>query len=145
VRELGSVKQALAEARELYAQIEQHGIACASPKQLARASEDRHLALTSVAFLRAIEVYIEGGGGSRGSYMVLDPAGELVLASKRGRELPHRAENLAKRQEILEIALRPGTRCDFAVTPVAVRPLPTDESWYETAWAARSRGEVYGK
>lgn len=145
VRELGTVKQALAEARALVAEIEERGIACTSPKQLARASEDRHLALTSVAFLQAIEAYIEGGGGSRGGYMILDPNGELVLSSKRGQELPHRAESMAKRQEILELALQPGALCDFAVTPVSVRPLPRDDSWYETTWAAWNRGDVYAE
>jgi succinate dehydrogenase/fumarate reductase flavoprotein subunit len=143
VRELGAVKAALAEARTLHERISEQGIACTSPKQLARASEDRHLALTSIAFLRAIEAYIEGGGGSRGGYMILDAAGDVALESKRGRELPHRSENLAKRQEILELALVPDSLCDFAVEPVAVRPLPEDDSWYETAWAAWNRGEIY--
>jgi hypothetical protein len=76
--------------------------------------------------------------------MILDPDGEVALESKRGRELPHRSENLAKRQEILELSLVPGTRCDFAVQAVPVRPLPEDSSWYETTWAAWSRGEIYG-
>ncbi|MBT7299651.1 MAG: FAD-binding protein, partial [Victivallales bacterium] len=143
VRDLATVRQALAEARALCQKIAERGIACTSPKQLARASEDRHLALTSVAFLQAIEAYIEGSGGSRGGYMILDPAGDVALQSKRGRELPHRSENLAKREEILELALAPGTLCDFAVTPVPVRPLPNDDSWYETTWAAWNRGEIY--
>ncbi|MBT7166663.1 MAG: hypothetical protein HN904_28025, partial [Victivallales bacterium] len=143
VRDLATVRQALAEARALCEEIAERGIACTSPKQLARASEDRHLALTSVAFLQAIEAYIEGSGGSRGGYMILDPAGDVALQSKRGRELPHRSENLAKREEILELALAPGTLCDFAVTPVPVRPLPNDDSWYETTWAAWNRGEIY--
>ena len=143
VRDLGMVKDALAEARALYERISEEGISCTSPKQLARASEDRHLALTSIAFLQAIEAYIEGGGGSRGGYMVLDPDGDVALESKRGRELPHRSENLEKRQEILEISRVPGTLCDFAVETVSVRPLPEDDSWYETTWAAWSRGEIY--
>ena len=143
VRDLATVRQALAEARALCKEIAERGISCTSPKQLARASEDRHLALTSVAFLQAIEVYIEDGGGSRGGYMILDPAGDVALQSKRGCELPHRSENLAKREEILELALLPGTLCDFAVTPVPVRPLPDDDSWYETTWAAWNRGEIY--
>ena len=143
VRDLATVRAALGEARALCREIAERGIACASPRQLARASEDRHLALTSVAFLRAIEAYIEGGGGSRGGYMILDPEGDLALASARGRELPHRSENLAKRGEILEMSLVPGSLCDFAVAPVPVRPLPEDDSWYETTWAAWNRGEIY--
>ncbi|MDX9978839.1 MAG: FAD-binding protein [Lentisphaeria bacterium] len=143
VRDPVLVREALAEARALCADIAERGIACTSPKQLARASEDRHLALASVAFLQALDAYIAGGGGSRGGYMILDPAGERTVPVKQGRELPHRAENLAKRQEILEVALRPGTLCDFSVVPVPVRPLPEDDSWYETTWAAWSRGDIY--
>ena len=98
------------------------------------------LALTSVAFLRAIEAYIEGGGGSRGGYMVLDPAGDRTLELPDGTVLRYRSENKDKRGEILELAWDGGQ--DFEVHGVAVRPLPTDTSWFETVWNAWSSGEI---
>ncbi|MDD4540019.1 MAG: oxidoreductase, partial [Lentisphaeria bacterium] len=143
IRSLAGAKQALADARALYARICSEGFQCQSPKQLPQAVENKWLALASVAFLQAIVSYIEQGGGSRGAYMVLDEKGALTVDSKRGRELRHREENASKRQEILEVQLRPGTLCDFAVRVDKVRPLPNDDSWYETTWAQWNRGEVF--
>lgn len=144
VRELKTVRRGLKEAKELCAAISERGISCASPKQLTRAGEDRLLALTSVAFLEALVYYIENGGGSRGGYMVLDAEGDLTVDSKRGSELRHRAENLSKRDEILEVALVVGGLTEFEITPVPVRPLPEDDSWYETTWAAWNEGRIVG-
>jgi len=73
--------------------------------------------------------------------MVLDPKGDLAVPTKRGTELPHRSENLAMRNEILETSLAgPG---DFRVEPIQVRPLPQDDSWYETTWRQWLSGEIF--
>ncbi len=143
VRSLPVVEEALAEARELCLTIAAQGIRCGSSRHLPKATQDKWLALTSVVFLEALRAYLTGGGGSRGAFMVLDPAGELTVATQKGPILRHRAEDLAKRREILEVAVTPQTVCDVCVTPVPVRPLPTDESWFETTWAAFARGEVF--
>jgi len=45
------------------------------------------------------------------------------------------------RGEILETALGEDGR--FRVTPVPVRPLPEDDSWYETTWQAWAEGRVF--
>ena len=143
VRSLSVVEQALAEARQMCHSIAARGIRCASARDLPRTTQDKWLALTSVAFLETLRAYIVHGGGSRGAYMVLDPAGELAGATRNGPVLRHRAENLALRAEILETVLEEGTLCDFRVTPVPVRPLPVDDSWFETTWAAYHRGDVF--
>jgi hypothetical protein len=65
------------------------------------------------------------------------------VETQHGPGLRHRAENLAQRGEILEVALVPQTVCEVRVTAVPVRPLPADESWFETTWAAFGRGEVF--
>ncbi|MFA4943718.1 MAG: FAD-binding protein [Lentisphaeria bacterium] len=135
VRAAPVVEQALQEAKDLFAAIRARGIRCPDRKTLLRALEDRHLALTSIAFLEALRHYIAHGGGSRGGYMILDAAGSLWVESQRGRELPHRPENLALRREILEIRQRDAAPGEFSVRPVPVRPLPRDESWFETVWA----------
>ena len=101
------------------------------------------MALSSIAFLEAIRYYIENGGGSRGGFMILDDAGDLAVESKRGTELRHRSENLEKRKEILEIRLADGSGEAFDVTPVPVRPLPEDDSWFETTWAAWNEGHIF--
>ncbi len=143
VRSLVWAEDGLREARTLYRRILEHGIRCADRHQLVRATEDRHLALTSIACLEALCFYIRNGGGSRGGFMVLDDAGQLTVDSRRGRELRHRAENLDKRHEILEIRLASGTQDQFDVSPVPVRPLPQDDSWFETVWAAWNEGLIF--
>ncbi|NLF19498.1 MAG: FAD-binding protein [Lentisphaerae bacterium] len=143
VRSLPVVEAALREARDLCRQIAADGIHCTTPRDLPRATQDKWLALTSVAFLEALRAYIERGGGSRGASMVLDPAGSLSVATRHGAILPHRPECLAHRGEILEVSLVEGSLCDVATVPVPVRPLPVDASWFETTWAAFCRGEIY--
>ena len=73
--------------------------------------------------------------------MILDEAGDLAVKTKRGSELPHRSENMALRGEVLETRLAADGH--FAVTPVPVRPLPNDDSWYETTWREWLKGEIF--
>ena len=143
VRSLPAARQGLKEAKDLYARILRNGIRCRDTRALARITEDKHLALASIAFLEALRSYIENGGGSRGGFMILDEKGDLTVDSKRSSELRHRSENTEKRMEILEVQAVDGHPGEFAVTPVAVRPLPKDDSWYETTWAAWSDGRIY--
>ena len=75
--------------------------------------------------------------------MILDEAGELAVVSRRGRELAHRPENREKRGEILEVALEDARIPAFRVNPVQVRPLPEDDSWFETTWAAYGEGRIH--
>ena len=144
LRSLDGAKKALAEAKALYRRILSEGFDCtASPRLLQQAMENRWLALTSVAFLQAIVSYIEQGGGSRGAYMVLDEQGSLDVVAAGKHCLRHRPENLEKRKEILELCLKPGSDCEFDVTSVPVRPLPTDDSWFETTWADFEKGKIF--
>jgi hypothetical protein len=140
LRSLTGARQALREAKELHSRISRHGLRASSHRALARTTQDRMLALTSVAFLRAIVAYIEGGGGSRGAYMVLDPAGDREVALPDGSVLRYRSENPAKRGEILELAWDGSD--DFAVRAVPVRPLPEDTSWFETVWREWGAGGI---
>ena len=119
------------------------GFDCGSLKELTRAVETKWLALTSVAFLQAIVSYIERGGGSRGAFMVLDDDGDLDVLAGGVRCMRHRSENMEARKEILEVALKTGTSCDFDVTAVSVRPLPEDDSWFENTWADFADGRIF--
>lgn len=143
VRSLKTTEAALTAANTLFKAICQDGIHCADRKLLARATEDKLMALSSLAFLEAIRYYIETDGGSRGGYMILDDRGDLTVDSKRGKELRHRSENKEKRQEILEIWQVEGTPGVFQVQPVPVRALPKDDSWFETTWADWLHGRIF--
>jgi len=141
IRSVATIGDAVNGAKALYARIAKDLIRVRSRDEIPAAIQNIHLCLTHIAFLQTIKALIERGGGSRGGYMVLDPKGDLAVATKRGTELPHRSENLEMRKEILETTLAgPG---DFAVEPIPVRPLPQDDSWYETTWRQWLAGEVF--
>ena len=75
--------------------------------------------------------------------MVLDENGDLDVQVAGNQCLRHRSENMSARNEILELSLRKGTDCDFDVAAVPVRPLPTDDSWFENTWADFANGRIF--
>ena len=131
VRSPERVREALGDARKLLKRVK-GGLRTMGPEQLPEAVQNHHLCLTHVAFLTAIDDLLSRGGGSRGAYMVLDREGNLVVETAQGARLPHRAENLEMRKEIIEVRLN--QRGEFDAWPTAVRPLPEDDSWYENTW-----------
>ena len=137
------VAEALSDARKLRRRIRKGGIRLGSAAELNTAFQNELLCLTHIAFLTTIRTYIERGGGSRGGYLVAADDGDLMVKTKKGEELAHRAENMEMRKEILETVLGPDD--EVHSTPVEVRPLPQDESWYETTWQDWREGLVYDK
>lgn len=141
IRAADAIDGAVSDAKNLWAGLAARGMSLASRADLPAALQNLHLCLTHIAFLQTIQALIARGGGSRGGYMVLDEEGDLAVKTKRGTELPHRSENTEMRKEVLETRLAgPG---DFEVRPVAVRPLPQDDSWYETTWRQWLEGEIF--
>jgi succinate dehydrogenase/fumarate reductase flavoprotein subunit len=140
VRRPDAVQDALRNARAQLRRVQKKGIRLSEKKHLNVAFQNEHLCLTHVAFLETIAAYIRRGGGSRGGYMVADEEGELTIDSERGEDCPHRAENRDMRGEILETVLCGDGQ--FEVYPVDVRPLPKDNSWYETVWRDWREGRV---
>ena len=132
VRGEEAVSQALSEARAQLRRVRKEGIQLSDKRHLNVAFQNEHLCLTQIAFLETIQFYIERGGGSRGGYMVATDDGELTVDTERGSQCPHRPENEEMRGEILETVLRDDVQ--FEVYPVEVRPLPEDESWFESVW-----------
>lgn len=110
------------------------------PAQLPRAYQNEHLALTAAAVLSTIEDLIVRDGGSRGAYMIIDRSGDRLVETRSGTSLPHRSENIAMRDEIVEVRWD-GGKIRPQVTPV--RPLPADDSWYETTWQDWRTGEIF--
>jgi succinate dehydrogenase/fumarate reductase flavoprotein subunit len=90
--------------------------------------------LTHTIYLDALREYLEKGGRSRGSYLVLDPTGEKPAPTleDRWRFALSAADDFAG-TKILEIRLGPdGTTVKDWVD---VRPLPANDGWFETIWA----------
>jgi len=133
IRSADGVREALADAKRLRARIAREGMRVGSVWEIRRAAQNEHLCLTHVAFLEAMNAYISAGGGSRGACVILDPTGDRRIPLPGGEELCFRSENVEMRNEILEVRLN--ERGAFEVTAVPVRPLPEDDSWYETTWA----------
>jgi succinate dehydrogenase/fumarate reductase flavoprotein subunit len=109
-------------------------------KEIPTVLQNRHLALAHAAYLDAIRAYLEKGGGSRGSYLVLDPKGEPVLemlgASWRYKGDPEKLKNLT-----LETLLQPDGRFTSQWRPC--RPLPEEDSWFETVWGRYVDGSIF--
>ena len=142
IRSLPGVTQALNEAKRLRAKLQEGGMCLAAKSDLVTAIQNDHLCLTHIAFLEALKTLIERGGGSRGSYMIVDEDGDHTLETKKGAVMRYRSENLEMRQEILETRLTESG--EFDVQPVPVRPLPQDDSWYETTWNDWMVGKIFG-
>ncbi|MCE5218854.1 FAD-binding protein [bacterium] len=141
VRSREGVEKALREAEVLCERIATVGQKLHRREQLVAALENEHLCRTHLAFLTALQNLIERGGGSRGAYVVLDEEGDRVVATPKGESLRHRSENLPMRQEVLEVHAEDGRHFKALVTPV--RPLPEDDSWYETTWREWREGTVF--
>jgi len=140
VRTPEGVRRALADAQKLARRVKA-GMRADGVEELPQAVQNHHLCLTHVAFLTALSDLLERGGGSRGAYVVVDRTGNSVMETVKGPRLPHRPENVAMRQEIIEVRLKPGG--GFEAWPTPVRPLPEDESWYETTWQEWREKRIY--
>ncbi|MGD2122546.1 MAG: FAD-binding protein, partial [Gemmatimonadota bacterium] len=99
------------------------------------------LALTHLVYLEAIHGYLQAGGGSRGSALVLDNQGE-VPSPALGDRWRFRRADLGGRteQEILEVWLE--GPAEVATCWVPVRPLPAGEGWFEEVWREFREGRV---
>jgi len=71
MRELRTARRALKEAVELYRLIQKNGLSAPGKRALVWAIQAEHLALTSIAYLKAIVELLRLGSGSRGSHLVV--------------------------------------------------------------------------
>ena len=90
------------------------------------------MALTHAVYLESIYEYIRKGGGSRGSYLVVDPEGLVVHESLDPEWKIKMGSDAATENKIQEINVDP----DFACHKnwVEPRPIPTEKHWFETLW-----------
>ncbi len=132
IRSLAKVKPAVQAAWELYARMKEQ-MKVPSAKALPAAFRNLDLCLTHALYLEAIAEYLERGGKSRGSYLVMDAAGKKPC-DQLGDEWKFslsQADDFVN-QKILEIWLDE----NFKVKKqwVEVRPIPQEEAWFETVW-----------
>jgi succinate dehydrogenase/fumarate reductase flavoprotein subunit len=147
IRRLELCRSALEKARNLYMKLRAGQVRIEKRSDLVDAIRAEHLALTAVAFLEAIAEYIEAGGGSRGSFMVMREGGDaihpdLVDPSTR-RPFAFIAENEDLRGTIAEVELTSLDHGDFSFRRVPIRAIPARDDAFEVAWAVYRSGQVY--
>ncbi|MGD1041695.1 MAG: FAD-binding protein [Sedimentisphaerales bacterium] len=139
IREINDARNALSQAVALVNRIKEECISINSPKDIPAAVRAEHLALASVAYLKAIITLLEQGSGSRGSYLVLSPDGVHIA----GTELKYKQENEGLRNSILRIEYDPELQDLFRCETVAPRPVPTEHKAFEPAWKDYRQGKIY--
>jgi succinate dehydrogenase/fumarate reductase flavoprotein subunit len=137
IRETKAVIQAIKEA---YAQVKKFPkMKIKDVKEIPEAMKNMHLGLAHAAYLEAVLFYLKNGGGSRGSYMVMDKKGMPVLKGILD-EWRYKVENVSFRNKMLETVLR-GNK--FVNAFSKKRPLPEEESWFENVWGDYLKGKVF--
>lgn len=129
IRKAGWITEALRRSEADLRQLEAGEFKLKNKCELTTFFQHRQLLLTQIAVLKSIDVYLERGGGSRGSYLVLDDAGEPIENFDPGWRF--RPEKLELRTEILEYLYQEGKH---HTQWVPVRAIPPDEFWFEKVW-----------
>ena len=149
IRQLETAKSAAEKARNLCKKLRAGEIKLEKRSDLVKAIRAEHLSLAQVAFLDAIAEYIQSGGGSRGSFMVMREDGDGIHPSlvdpNTQRPFAFVAENEELRKTIAEVSIDSADEATFKFERVQVRPIPSRDDAFELAWTAYRTGEVYKK
>ncbi len=136
-RELAAARQ---EAWRQVRELEDKGCRFQGVTGLAEALRNRQLCFAHAVYLEAIEQAVASGSGSRGSTLVLEPTGTPAHA-ELGEQWRFASEDQSYRECVLETAVEPDGKVKSQW--VGRRPIPREKGWFETAWAAFNRGEIY--
>jgi succinate dehydrogenase/fumarate reductase flavoprotein subunit len=139
IRNPQELEAAVGEARAQWQRIESEGCRAAGP-ELREAWTTRQLCFAHLVYLEAVRFAVASGAGSRGSSVVLSPEGTRAH-ERLVPEWSFAPPNAEFREQVLETA----ATLDGTVhsTWVPRRPLPKTDAWFETAWAAYRKGEIY--
>ncbi|MHC4482953.1 MAG: FAD-binding protein [Planctomycetota bacterium] len=147
IREIGDARKALTEAVESYEKIQHEGFKLEDAKDIITAIQAEHLALSSIAYLKAIVELLEQGSGSRGSYLVLAKDGiEIhpnIIDKDTGEPLIFKPESEMLRNSILRIKYEPQATELFTCENIPVRKAPSDKKAFEPAWQDYREGKIY--
>ncbi len=141
IRSLGEAKKALAECIEELAAFEVKTVT-GQDWELVEAFRNRDILITQIVYLKAIIEFISNGGRSRGSYLVSDEEGILPLD-----KLPDAFKfsldsgDLLKKACVISMELK-DSKPEFNVDWEDIRPIPTEDNWFENVWGAYRRGEI---
>jgi succinate dehydrogenase/fumarate reductase flavoprotein subunit len=102
------------------------------------------LCLTHAVYLEALAAYLSAGGRSRGGALVLDPAGIACGAGldEQWRFARHAGDAEVDRQ-VLELRYEAAGK--VRTEWVDVRPIPSEDGWFEQAWLDYRTGRVFSE
>jgi succinate dehydrogenase/fumarate reductase flavoprotein subunit len=132
IRHPEKIKEAIKEAWSLYSRLKKES-KVASSEELLDAFKNLDLCLTHALYLEAIGEYLEKGGKSRGSYLVVDPDGYKPCEALGDEwKFSLNKEDASVSQKILEIHLDENS--NVKKQWVDVKPIPKGETWFENVW-----------
>jgi succinate dehydrogenase/fumarate reductase flavoprotein subunit len=141
IREKSRVESAVKAAWDQYRRMRQ-AVRVESCNQLPAAFRNLDICLTHALYLEAILEYLEQGGQSRGSYLVMDGQGEVpseTLGVEWAFSLANPEDGGKAETQILEIRLN---KNKVEKEWVEVRPIPDEDQWFENVWNAYMRDEI---
>jgi len=147
IRKLKNAEKALQEAIDFYKHIKTEGLRVKNARDLIDAVQAEHLALSSVAYLKAVVELLKSGSGSRGSHLVLSDGGIEVHPDIKdpdtGKCLKFLPENQALRNSIIRVVFDKTAPDLFTCQTIPVRPAPTDRKAFEPAWTDYRERKIF--
>ncbi|MBN2377818.1 MAG: FAD-binding protein [Sedimentisphaerales bacterium] len=147
IRETESTQKALVNALELRKSIHHNGFKLKKPRDIVKALQAEHLALTSIAYLKAITELLKMDEGSRGSHLVLDRNGiEIhpdIKDPSTNQPLRFKPENQKLRESILTLQYDENSPDLFTHKVSPVRSAPTERKAFESAWSDYRKNKIY--
>jgi len=140
IRRTSQLQEATGEAWRQYQRIRTSGSGFAEKHEALESLRNLHLCFAHAVYLDAIRFALESGVGSRGSAIVVDPAG-IRLHEKLPPDWAVVPENPQFRDLVLETIPAPEGYAEHRW--VARRPIPKPDTWFETAWAAFGEGKIF--
>jgi succinate dehydrogenase/fumarate reductase flavoprotein subunit len=147
IREENDANESLRRALLLHKEIQDKGLAAKDARTIIAAVQAEHLALCSVAYLKAIIDLLTLGAGSRGSYLVLSPNGipihPDILNQATDEPLTFKPERQDLRNRILRTQYDETSADLFKCRAVTPRTVPTERKSFEPAWQDYREGRIY--
>jgi succinate dehydrogenase/fumarate reductase flavoprotein subunit len=137
VRNKEGIEQVCHDARLLWEKFSTVGIS--SSDDISYGLKNRHMVLSHLFYLEAIKDYLNADGGSRGSYIIKDRKGQ-VFHKSLGEDWKGKIDMGQLNDKIQHLYLYDGQiKCYWE----PCRPIPQDESWFETVWNSYLEGDVF--
>ena len=140
IRSTAAIGDALREAIDQLIKIEHGGVRLQDESELITYFQNRQLCLTQLAVLHSIKTYIESGGGSRGSYLILDEEAGEIISTKLPYTWRFIPEKIELREKALEFYYYNGA---YWTEWVPVNPIPKEDNWFENVWRDYIDKKIY--